>query len=74
MAKRTQPQTSGHYILTRPKVQLQLRTDIMPHINGEVGVDYYKKVLFYAVKEAKSFFLEGFYLGIHPHLLIQGKL
>lgn len=70
MAGRTRSQTSGHCILTRPKVQLQLRNAVMSHINSEVDVDYCKKVLFYAVKEAKSLFLDT---GIHAYLLIQGK-
>lgn len=57
MAERTQSQTSGHCLLTRPKVQLRLSVDITAHIHIVVGLDYCKKVWFYSVKEAKSLIL-----------------
>lgn len=58
MAERTQSQTSGHCLQTRPKVQLQLGVDITAHIHIVVDLNYCKEVWFYAVKEAKCLFSE----------------
>lgn len=68
MAERTQSQTSGPYIPTRPKVQLQSRNETIPHTTRGVDFHYFKKVLFYAVNPYSQ------NPRIHPHLPIQGKL